>query len=156
MNFKTFYLKERLGEETFLESIDIKTKYEEAKEIAKRMNRIQDFLEYDWDYFVYGVHNYSEIDVPMKDIKLVWKVDAEDAKKEDLRKYFKNESPKNLPAVDVFLQKGGKFSLEDGYHRYFYNKLFKNKFIKANVEIKANPFLEIGIDNPEKFYKEFH
>ena len=104
---------------------------------------ISGLVNYDWDRFVFGVSSDDIIDIPIKDLKIQY-TDMENVDGFDMKKYFKGVSLDELPSIEVSLKKG-KFYIEDGHHRYGYARQMGIKTIKAELQIKDNPFNYLGL-----------
>lgn len=136
------------------------TKHEQAIEIVKAMNSIEEFYRYDWDKLAFGMEDGDIIKLMPSEITIVHEGDMENAvhkigNERQFGKHF-DEPLSKLPPVEVNYD-GVTFTLQDGHHRYELAKRLK-KSLKCEVSIKANPFLFMGIEdvNTDDFYWHYH
>lgn len=135
-------------------------KLKTAKTIARKSETIQDFFNFNWDELLFGFNSGDIVTLPLKDIKIKWKDDYENAKYRFSRPIiqkighpFDNKPLNKLPPVSVYLTDEG-YILNNGHHRYYYAELLGKSQIQAEVEIHINPFLYMGIEDPQKFFYE--
>lgn len=104
-------------------------------------------VRFDFDKLAFGFSVDDVIQVPLKNLKIKYKMDMKNVIGYNMKDYFKGVSFSDLPPIDVIYEKG-KFYISDGHHRYGYAKELKLKNINVRIEdIKDNPIITLGFNS---------
>lgn len=158
VNGKGYSLLEKYVRKVIAEQVNANPKLKEAIEITRRMHNIREFFQYNWDLVAFGFTDDDILTLEPSQIHIVWADDLANAKYKidgatKFGPHFKDGLDK-LPPVEVDFD-GKRFTLQDGHHRY-YLAVKNGQKLQAQVTVKANPFVALGIDNPEAFWNQQH
>ena len=157
VNGRGYSLLEKYVRKVIAEQVGTNPKLEKAIEITQGMHSIQEFFHYNWDSVAFGFTDDDILTLEPSQIHIVWADDLANAKHKidgasKFGPHFKDALDK-LPPVEVDYD-GKRFTLQDGHHRYYLAKKTGHS-LQAQVTVKANPFLALGIDDPEAFYRQY-
>ena len=158
VNGRGYSLLEKYVRKVIGEQVNANPKLKEAIEITQGMHSIQEFFRYDWDLVAFGFTDDDILTLEPSQIHIVWADDLANAKHKidgvsKFGSHFKDSLDK-LPPVEVDFD-GKRFTLQDGHHRY-YLAVKTGQKLQAQVTVKANPFLALGIDDPDTFWNQQH
>jgi hypothetical protein len=157
VNSRDYSLLEKYVRKVISEQLGANPKLEKVIEITGQMHSMQEFFHYNWDQVAFGFSDDDIITLDPSQIHIVWADDLANAKYKidgasKFGPHFKDALDK-LPPVEVDFD-GKRFTLQDGHHRYYLAKKTGQK-LQALVTVKANPFVALGIENPEEFYRQY-